>query len=108
MMHKEKEIEEFRQRLVEIQKEERPNKRIEDLQALAKEVGASTHGLSMWSDSDRAGVSEGNLVANIHNALQTATMIVMCEIAFRNYIIALLAVIIALGSAVALWIAVCK
>ena len=103
-----KEIEEYRQRLVEIQKVEEQRKRFEALKALAKEVGASTQGLSMWSDSDRDGVSEGNLVANIHNALQTATMIDMCKTASRNFIIALVATIIALGSAVALWITVCK
>ena len=101
-----KEIEEYRQRLVEIQKGEEQSKRFEALQALAGEVGASTQGLSMWGDSDRAGVSEGNLVANIHNALQTATMIDMCKTASRNFIIALVATIIALGSAVALWISV--
>ena len=102
------EIEKYRQRLVEIQKVEEQTKRFEALQGLAKEVGASTQGLSMWGDSDRAGVSEGNLVTNIHNALQTATMIDMCKTASRNYFIALIATIIALGSAIALWISVCK
>jgi hypothetical protein len=105
MTHKENE--KYRQRLVEIQKGEQESKRFEALQALAKEVGASTHGLSMWGDSDRAGVVEGNLVANIHHALQTAAMIDMCKTASRNFIIALVATIIALGSAVALWITVC-
>ncbi len=103
-----KEIEEYRQRLVEIQKVEEQTKRFEALRELAKEVGASTQGLSMWGDSDRAGVSEGNLVANILNALQTAIMIDMCKTASRNFIIALVATIIAFGSAVAIWITVCK
>lgn len=103
-----KEIEQYGQRLIEIQKIQNPNERFEALQGLAKKVGASTQGLSMWGDSDRAGVSEGNLVANIHKALQTATMIDVCKTASRNFIIALIATIIALGSAVALWVAVCK
>jgi hypothetical protein len=102
------EIEEYRQRLVDIQKMLNPNERFTALQALAKEVGASTQGLSMFNDSDRAGVSEGNLVANIHNALQTATMVNMCKTASKNYKIAITAAIIALLSALAAWAAVVK
>ncbi len=103
-----KEIRGYEETLAKILKEPDANERLNNLTELAKEVGASTQGLSMWDDPDRAGVSEGNLVANIHNALQTATMIDMCKTASRNYFIALIATIIALGSAIALWISVCK
>lgn len=101
-----KEIEEYKQKLVAIQKNHDVKERFVALVKLAKKVGASTHGLSMWGDSDREGVAEGNLVANIHNALQTATMINMCKAANRNFAIALIATVIAFGGALSAWIAV--
>ncbi len=103
-----REFEKYRQRHVEIQKIEEQKERFKALQDLAKEVGASTQGLSMFGDSDREGVSEGNLVANIHNALQTATMVDVCKTASRNFFIALIAAGAALFSALAAWIAVYK
>lgn len=107
------EAEEYRQRLVEILNMSDPKRdKVGDARKLALQVGASIYTKYPGMDANAA-FSE--LVANIHNALQTATMINMsrtsasiCEIASRNYKIALIATIIALGSVVALWIAVCK
>ena len=107
------EAEAYRQRLVEILNTSDPKRdKVEDARKLALEIAASMYTKYPGMDANAA-FSE--LVANIHNALQTGTMInmsrtsaKMCEIASRNYKIALIATIIALGSAVALWIAVCK
>lgn len=99
------EIQQKKQRLIDIQKMSDSNqgKRYRALRDLAIEVGAST--ISTYHQKP---ANEGELADNIHQALQTATMIDMCKTASRNYVIALIATIIALGSAVALWIAVCK
>ena len=99
-------IEGYRQRLADIQNKPDAKERSNALRELAKKVGASTHGLSMFGDSDREGVAEANLVANIHNAPQTATMIDMCKTANRNFIVVLIAMVIALGSVAAAWVAV--
>jgi hypothetical protein len=48
------------------------------------------------------------IVNNINQALQTLAMIEMCKTANRNFVIALIATLIALGSSVATWVAVCK
>ena len=74
------------------------------LKDLSKKVGASI--TDRYKGHGEASIPQ--LVDNINQALQTATMIDMCKTANRNYKIALIATIIALGSAVALWIAVCK
>jgi len=103
-----KEIEKYRQRLTEIKinlkGEQNREQRIAELLSLAMEVGASTG----WQRSADGGVDPVGLVNNVHMALQTATMINMCKTASRNFIISLLATIIALGSALAAWVAVCK
>jgi len=105
------EAEGYRQRLVELLSDPKCDK-VEEARKLGREVGANIYSEHLWKDANAA-FSE--LVANIHNALQTATIInmsrtsaKMCEIASRNYKIALIATIIALGSTLALWIAVCK
>ncbi len=82
-----------------------------DLRELARKVGASTRAMYVNPASAKPvgyDASISDLIDNIHQALQTATMIDMCKTASRNYVIALIATIIALGSSVALWIAVCK
>ena len=74
------------------------------LHTLRKEIGASQQKQHMRGED--CTVSE--LIDNCHYAIQTASMIEMCEIANKNYIIALIATLIALGSAVAAWVAICK
>jgi len=73
------EIEEYRQRLVEIQRVEEQTKRFEALQGLAKEVGASTQGLSMWGDNLRfwctpAGMPYGQFEIRFDGHVQENTM----------------------------------
>ena len=101
------ETEKYRKRLVEIQK--KSDGQFQALQNLAREVGASI--INRYKGHGDAGQAE--LTDNIHQALQTATMIdmcktstSMCEIAAKNYKIASKAANIALGSAVAAWAAV--
>jgi len=115
------EIEQYGQRLIEIQRKQEASVRVNELQGLAKELGAST--LRMVDTIDDRPTTQGflpqnviteiEIVSNIHSALQTATMInmsktsaSMCEIASRNYKIALVAAVAALLSALAAWFAV--
>jgi hypothetical protein len=81
------------------------------LKNLTKEVGASGE---MYRASP-ANAGEAELVDNILKSLQTASVINMCKIASRNFVIALTAMLIAIlsagaaiGSAIAAWIAVTK
>jgi hypothetical protein len=75
------------------------------LRNLAKEVGAS----SEMFQASPANAGEPELVDNIIKSLQTASMILVCKTSTKNYKIALIATVIALGSALALWITVlCK
>ncbi len=83
-----KEIEEYRKELVKIQKLDTKDKRIKKLQGLAKKVGVSI--FNPWKAGlGEAGESE--LIDNINQALRTETMIDMCKLANRNFIIALVA-----------------
>ena len=72
------------------------------LQYLAKAVGASVSH-KPWGDCC---AGEPELIDNINDALRTSTMIVMSKTANRNFTIALIATVIAFGSALAAWIAV--
>lgn len=108
-----KEIRGYEEKLAKILKQPDASNRLENLTELAKEVGASS--TRMWFRTTPEGrlrgppsnmITETEIVQNIHQALQTATMIDMCKTASRNFIIALVATIITLGSAVALWVAV--
>jgi hypothetical protein len=103
-----KEIEEYRQKLtqikIDLKGEENREERITNLLDLAMEVGAST-GRQRSADGR---VDPVGLVNNIHIALQTASMIDMCKTACRNFWIALIAMLVALGSAVAAWVVVYK
>ena len=85
---KRKEIEECRQKLVEIQKLDTKDKRVKKLQGLAKEVGVSIFN-PFKAGLGEAGESE--LIDSITQALCTETMIDMCKVANRNFIIALVA-----------------
>lgn len=80
------EIEECRQRLVGIQVKS-GNGQFKDLQKLAKELGAST--IDRYKGYGDAGQAE--LTENIHQALQTASMINMSKTAAKNYEIAVTA-----------------
>jgi hypothetical protein len=96
-----KEVDGAKERLVEIQKIIDKKGRTKALQELAKEVGAS---IIMTSSGHEA--NEAELTHNIHYALQTVSMINMCKTATKNYEIASRATKIALGSAIAAWVAV--
>jgi hypothetical protein len=115
---KRKETAEYRQRLREILNVEDEDKRISELKRLAKDVGAgyehneivaatvTTTGTLQERRTYGNSISESELVLNINNALQTETMIDMCNTASRNFWIALTSVIIALLAMVAAWAAV--
>lgn len=80
-----------------------------ELQRLALKVGASIQVVSIdpetgFSKGRPATVSE--LVYNIHQALQTASMINASQTATRNYLITLGASIVAILGAIVAWIAV--
>lgn len=90
-----KEIEQKKARLDEIlKKEEDAAKRLENLQKLAKEVGASvTRMEKVTTGTDRVGtilykisneITETEIVHNIQVALQTETMVEACRISARS------------------------
>ena len=115
-----KEVEKKKKELTEILKEENDGVRLERLQKLAKEVGASvtrmekiqvrheftTSGQIIYKPSNE--ITEMEIVHNIQVALQTETMIDMCKTASRNFIIALAASAIALLSTIATWVMALK
>lgn len=119
---KRKEIAVYRQRLREILNIGDENQRLGELKQLAKDVGAgyehneivaatvtTTHTGSGTSHETRThgnSISESELVLNINNALQTEMMIDMCKTATRNYLIAFIAAIAAVFSALAAWSAI--
>ena len=110
-----KEIESSRQRLSELTancSDKQPELKITvELRKLAREVGASTFVVWIHPNSSTMKTSDADtpeLIRNIQQALQTASMISMSKAANKNFIIALLATIIALGSAAATWFAVLK
>ena len=88
------EIEEYRKRLNDLTEkcsDKHPESRIsEELKKLAWEVGASTcafgHAASGQAMTSDANTSE--LIRNIHQALQTASMVNMCRTATEGYEIA--------------------
>lgn len=75
-------------------------KRYKALRDLASEVGGS-----YISTERQKNANEGELTEGIHRALQTKTMIEVSKIAARNFWIAIIATVISLGSAIALWVA---
>ena len=122
---KPKEIAVYRQRLRKTLNIEDENKRLVELKQLAKEVGAGYEhteitavttpiaiptkagaGVELHTSTHQNTISESELVLNINNALQTETMIYMCKIAARNYLIACAAAVVAFLSALAAWSAI--
>ncbi len=109
-----KEIEQKKKEKVEILKLEDRRARLEKLKKLAKEVGASTtrtvattHQSGMVTGTGFSNeITETEIVQNIEVALQTATMIDMCNTASRNFWIAVVAAIAAVVSALVACIAV--
>lgn len=108
-----KQIEKKKEDLTDILKEEDTNVRLEKLQKLAKEVGASVtrmgkilvkhdiYGKQEYRDENQ--ITESEIVHNIQFALQTETMIDMCNTAARNFWITLVAVLIAVFAMLASW-----
>ena len=109
------EIEEKRKELTDILAEEDAGQRLEKLQQLAKEVGASvTRMEKIEIRRDRVGavqyqtsneITEAEIVYNIQIALQTEAMIEMSRISSRNFWIAVVASIVAFFSMLAAWVA---
>lgn len=102
-----KEIERKRERLVKIiSNSDSEHSKYAALKELGKEVGViAPLSLSVNNEDETSSVE---IADKIQTALQTAAMIDICRTANRNFVIALIASTIALGSAVALWVAVCK
>jgi hypothetical protein len=108
-----KEIAGYRQKLRNILNKDDDEERLNELEQLAKEVGAGyvntkIAGTSTVPDGNgtlttihQNPISESELVLNINNALQTETMIDLCKTAARNFWIAVVAVLIAFVSALA-------
>ena len=118
------EIEAYRQRLNTLTDEcsdKKSESRIKkELTELAREVGASTRVLWIHPNSSSIETSDAatpELIRNIHQALQTASMVNMCRTATQNYEIAVtatkaavinnrIAAAIAILSMLAAWVAV--
>ena len=72
------------------------------LQDLARKVGASRLSVCVFSEGAQIKSADTSiLIHNIHQALQTATMVNMCRTATRGYKIAFLSAVAAIFSAVA-------
>ncbi|MBN2182303.1 MAG: hypothetical protein JW715_10345 [Sedimentisphaerales bacterium] len=109
------EIKKKREELASILREENAESKLEKLQKLAKEVGASvtriekveklrdTTGVVKYESSNE--ITESEIVHNIQESLQTETMIEMCRISNRNFWVALSATVIALLAMIAAWTA---
>ena len=81
------EIEQYKKQLIEIIQRPKQAKGIkEDLQELAKKVGASTHVIHFdeWGNQEGREAGISILIDNIHTALQTSSMIETCRIATEN------------------------
>ena len=97
-----KKSKDYRAQLLEILKESDVEKQNQPLRDLAKAVGAQ-------QPATRGVEFRDMIVSNINHALQTLTMIEMCKTANRNFVLAIIATLIALlGSSVAAWVAICK
>ena len=85
-----------------------PDRQKETLQRFARDIGASTRAVykgPLHIDAAYDANISG-LVSNIHQALQTATMVNMCKTATRNFWIAIIVSVIAFLSMLAAWVAV--
>lgn len=97
-----KNIEENLKKLYKIRK----IKDTEERKRKLKEMGEETAAPELKRNLKGGEPTRSELEENIHIALQTQTMIEMCKISSRNYIIALVASGAALLSAFAAWVAV--
>jgi predicted PurR-regulated permease PerM len=109
-----------RQKLIKItDSNDLESERISKLKELAKRVGAgtinskfagvTTHNLPKGgtvTSRHQDPISEAELIQNINNSLQTATMIEMCRVSGNNYIVAAFAAIAAIFSAIAAWVGI--
>jgi hypothetical protein len=107
---KRKEIEKKKEELKVILADENAGRRLEKLQKLAKEVGASVIRMGLppiipgeGTPVTRNIITEDDIVHNIQVALQTETMIDMCKTAARNFWITLVAMLIAVFAMLAAW-----
>jgi hypothetical protein len=115
-------ISEYRQKLRTILNKDE-GQRFEELKQLAKEVGAGYvhteiapttttvpdgNGFLTTIHKNPISISESELVLNINNALQTETMIDMCNTAAKNHRITVAAAIAAVLGALAAWAAIVK
>jgi hypothetical protein len=110
------EIEKKRKELTNILIEEDAEKRLEKLQQLAKEVGASitrmekveiqrdSRGAVRYQTSNE--ITETEIVHNIQVALETWTMVDVCKTSARNCKVSLSATVIAFLAMLAAWVAV--
>ncbi len=113
-----KTIAQYRQKLQAILAKDDEGQRRTDLLQLAKDVGAgyvhTTLGPTTESPPHKgpmgtikqttihqSPISESELVLNINNALQTETMIDVCNVSARNFWIAVLATMVAMAAATA-------
>ena len=79
------------------------------LMDIARKVGTCTRSARINDNGDRIvyNASIEDLISNIYQALDTASMIETCRISARNYSIALMATFISLLAMLAAWVAVC-
>jgi len=108
-----KESEQYRLELTEITKrlpekvgECLPEGLKEELLCVARKVGACTRSAHINDNGDRVvyNASIEDLISNIYQAINTASMIEMCRISARNFVIALGATIISFLAMVAAWV----
>ena len=95
----EKEVEKERLELQNILENDNP--KIEDLKDLAKKIGSST--IKLYPGYGEASAPE--IIQNIHQALQTKSMIAATKTSSNHLIISIILALIALGSMIAAFIA---
>lgn len=95
----EQEVEKERLELENILKNDEP--KLDDLKALAKKVGAST--IKLYPGYGEAPKPE--IIQNIHQALQTKSMVAAVKTSSNHLIISIILSLIAFGSMVAAFIA---
>jgi len=100
----EKEVEKERLELQNILKRKRDDQQLTDLENLALEVGAST--LKLYPGYGDA--SEPEIIQNIHQALQTKSMIAAVKTSYNHVIVSIILALIAFGSMIAAFIAACS
>lgn len=100
----EKEVEKERLELQNILKRKRDDQQLTDLENLALEVGAST--LKLYPGYGDA--SEPEIIQNIHQALQTKSMIAAVKTSYNHVIISIVLALTAFGSMIAAFIATCS